>query len=40
MLYEKVKNLIWQDAYLHIGKTSKQDLQNSLANKKQYIIVW
>ena len=39
-LYEKIKIKIWQDAILHIGKTSKQDLQKSLANKKQYVIVW
>lgn len=39
-LYEKIKSEIWQDAVLHIGKTSKQDLQNSLAKSKQYIIVW
>ena len=40
MLYEKIKSEIWQDAWLHIWETSKQDLQKSLANAKQYIIVW
>ena len=39
-LYEKIKSKIWQDAWLHIWETSKQDLQKSLANVKQYIIVW
>ena len=39
-LYEKIKSEIWQDAILHIGKTSKQDLQKSLEKSKQYIIVW
>lgn len=39
-LYDLIKSEIWQDAYLHIWRTSKQDLQKSLANKKQYIIVW
>lgn len=33
-------NSTCQDVVLHIGKTSKQDLQKTLENKKQYIIVW
>ena len=32
-------NSTCQDVVLHIGKTSKQDLQKTLENKKQYIIV-
>ena len=39
-LYEKIKSKIWQDARLHIWETSKQDLQKSLENVQQYIIVW
>lgn len=39
-LYEIIEKEIWQDARLHIWETSKQDLQNSLAKSKQYIIVW
>lgn len=39
-LYERIKSKIWQDAKLHIWETSKQDLQKSLENVQQYIIVW
>lgn len=39
-LYTEIKSKIWQDVLLHIGKTSKQDLQKSLENKNQYVIVW
>lgn len=39
-LYERIKSKIWQDVKLHIWETSKQDLQKSLENVQQYIIVW
>ena len=44
-IYSMLNNIIntsnkpCQDVVLHIGKTSKQDLQKTLENKKQYIIV-
>ena len=40
MLYWKIESKIWQHARLHIWDTSKQDLQKSLENVQQYIIVW
>lgn len=38
-LNERIKKTWCQDTILHIGKTSKQDLQKTLENKSQYIIV-